>query len=593
MGYFNDRYGDDDDDDYMYKNDPTGYHAHWDVVENKFVAGTRKCSCCLKYKDKADFNKEQAAKPASKRICTECGAPLPSDLSILTIAQIKVELKRCNAAVPLTGKKAVYVDALNHAVEDTNEVNSDKENQAVAQPTTEPQPLPEYLNKLTVVRLKQELKTRGLKVSGLKAELTARLSQATGIPVMKDLPEQQASITPVANESSDDRVALAMVPPASSGIPSEVVQSRMIPKSTKQQRQETVTNKKKPTRYQPKAHKKERQAKAVLTKRQNKAAKAALTKHKSNDASATLSKHLVPPPPPTAPPRLIFSSFFESRRATLQLVKNRLIVFNKEQLKAQLAHGIETPVQTDGALQSYHGDTPLIAATRGRNVPVVRYLLRLEADPTLETASQQDDGSLKFETAADVAHKMRSIAAEKSIDDDATQSLSEWDEIVALLAAAEPFWSPCRYSGAQYSEDRKTPTNKPYYPAVLQKALSMVPSLSSSTLPDDSKVTMKVSVQDGEEKEVTVTSSLNPCGKPPPKLVDSKVVGPRAKGVSAVAKKSVQPVVQFGCLKCKGRKGCTKNVSAKCSFGCCGNCCKNGIGEASGRKKCTFKNHRK
>jgi hypothetical protein len=40
MGYFNDCYGD-DDDYYMYKNDPTGYHAHWDGFENKFIgAGT-------------------------------------------------------------------------------------------------------------------------------------------------------------------------------------------------------------------------------------------------------------------------------------------------------------------------------------------------------------------------------------------------------------------------------------------------------------------------------------------------------------------------------------------------------------------------
>jgi hypothetical protein len=191
----------------------------------------------------------------------------------------------------------------------------------------------------------------------------------------------------------------------------------------------------------------------------------------------------------------------------------------------------------------------------------ISYLLRLEADPTLETASQQDDGSLMFETAVDVAHEMRSLAAEKSIDGDATQSLAEWDEIVALFAAAAPFWSPSHYSGAQYLEDRKTPAKKPSYPAVLQKALSMVPSSSSSALPDDSNVTFKVSIQNGKEKEATPASSLNPCtssSKPPPKLfVDSKVVDPRAKKVSAVAQKRVQPVVQLGCLKCKGRKGCT------------------------------------
>jgi hypothetical protein len=124
-------------------------------------------------------------------------------------------------------------------------------------------------------------------------------------------------------------------------------------------------------------------------------------------------------------------------------------------------------------------------------------------------------------------------------------------------------------------------------------ALSMVPSLSSLALSEDDNLIVQVGIRKGNEKEATAASSLNPCGKPPPKLFESKVVEPRAKQVSAVTKKRVQPVVQLGDLKCKGRKGCTNIVSAKCSFGCCGTCCKNGIGKASGRKKCTFKNHRK
>ena len=57
-----------------------------------YAAGTRKCSKCKVFKTKKDFNKEQAALPASKRICNACGAPLPHDLSLLTVAQLKQSL---------------------------------------------------------------------------------------------------------------------------------------------------------------------------------------------------------------------------------------------------------------------------------------------------------------------------------------------------------------------------------------------------------------------------------------------------------------------------------------------------------------------
>jgi hypothetical protein len=192
-----------------------------------------------------------------------------------------VELKRRNAAVPLTaGKKAVYVDALNRALVAANEVNSDKENQVVPQPTTEPQPLPEYLNKLTVVRLKQqELKMRGLN----------SLSQATGIPVMKDPPVQQSLVTSVTNESSDSRVALAMVPPS----PSEQAGGAQ------------------------------------------------------------------------------WISLDVFRTAHVDIVENHLNSFDKQQLAVQLACGVKASIWHTGDAYHWHGDTPLIAAVRGRNVPVV------------------------------------------------------------------------------------------------------------------------------------------------------------------------------------------------------------------------------
>jgi len=55
-------------------------------ASNHLPAGTRKCSKCKQYKTKKDFNKEQEKLRANKRICNDCGPPLPKDLSRLDSA---------------------------------------------------------------------------------------------------------------------------------------------------------------------------------------------------------------------------------------------------------------------------------------------------------------------------------------------------------------------------------------------------------------------------------------------------------------------------------------------------------------------------
>lgn len=68
-----------------------------------YEAGARKCSVCQKMKTKKDFNAEEAAKPASKRCCNECGAGLPQDLKKTTVVQLKAELAK--RGLPVSGLK--------------------------------------------------------------------------------------------------------------------------------------------------------------------------------------------------------------------------------------------------------------------------------------------------------------------------------------------------------------------------------------------------------------------------------------------------------------------------------------------------------
>ena len=97
-GYFN--LDSDSDTDY----------SKYDTIGQK-DAGARKCSKCGEYKSKSSYNKEESDKPASKRICNDCGASLPSDLNNLTVAQLKDELISRDV-IPYKGLKADLVKQL-------------------------------------------------------------------------------------------------------------------------------------------------------------------------------------------------------------------------------------------------------------------------------------------------------------------------------------------------------------------------------------------------------------------------------------------------------------------------------------------------
>ena len=163
---------------------------HIDLFTGNFKTGTRKCSKCKAYKTKSDYNAEQEKKPASRRICNDCGPPMPKDLNSFTIPQIKEELKKrgvghdavkglkkadlvARLQTILDGEANVEVKSDDAAATKTDAGKSTKKSVSITYSTSAL--TREYVLSLKVVDLKKELKARGKPVSGLKAVLQDRL----------------------------------------------------------------------------------------------------------------------------------------------------------------------------------------------------------------------------------------------------------------------------------------------------------------------------------------------------------------------------------------------------------------------------------
>ena len=190
MGWFNNNM-DCDDSEFGFKPVPD----HIDPCSGYTKTGYRKCSECTAYKYRTGFTKEESKKPAAKRSCNACierGAAVsrkdPQDPSVskvnakqsvakvvpmrdivsMSIKEMKQELQSLGTCMKTMVEKGELVDALANA-------RGSKQS-----PSSRTLSLEDILL-LKVPGLKEELKARGLPVSGLKPVLQQRLTEAVGV----------------------------------------------------------------------------------------------------------------------------------------------------------------------------------------------------------------------------------------------------------------------------------------------------------------------------------------------------------------------------------------------------------------------------
>jgi hypothetical protein len=241
MGQFEENFGDPFDDEI------DAMRGQRDADSGNYEQGTRKCSECKVFKTTKDFNKEQSKKPAAKRICNDCGPPMPKDLNAFTVVQIKAQLKQ-GGEKDLTGKKADLVARLQALLDNVNaapeeqaaptETAPDVVLASTANAAPEEQAAPtesapavvlastakstltiKELKALKVADLKKELKARGLPVAGLKAVLQNRLADAEGLSLNPTVVNDSAKL---AAKESPAKASPAQASPAKASPAKEI-----------------------------------------------------------------------------------------------------------------------------------------------------------------------------------------------------------------------------------------------------------------------------------------------------------------------------------------------------------------------------------
>ena len=120
----------------------------------------------------------------------------------------------------------------------------------------------------------------------------------------------------------------------------------------------------------------------------------------------------------------------------------------------------------------WHDDTPLIAAARGGHFEVVKYLLSVNADPTLESCHICDENM----NAKQVAEKSLKIVRERydrflsgsarsydinkndgnsrQIAENLLTDIAKNESIIGILDTAAAFWPKASYAGSRFSQRR-------------------------------------------------------------------------------------------------------------------------------------------
>ena len=124
MGWYQDQHGDAEDEMKAYYDTNLAPRAHRNPANDHYVKGTRKCSRCLQLKTAKDFNLEEKAKAANRRVCNACGPPLPKDVRTLKVDALRDELTKRGLATD--GKKDDLVERLEHALYGSEEEEEER-----------------------------------------------------------------------------------------------------------------------------------------------------------------------------------------------------------------------------------------------------------------------------------------------------------------------------------------------------------------------------------------------------------------------------------------------------------------------------------
>ena len=153
----------------------------------------------------------------------------------------------------------------------------------------------------------------------------------------------------------------------------------------------------------------------------------------------------------------------------------------------------------------WHGETPLLAASKNGHVEVVYFLLTKEADPTLEACPSDDVYETPLKAVMKKISSMSSNTTNSNIGSATTflTNMKKYQVIQKLLHTAGQYWSTADYSKSHYSDRRKVAfSSDPNKPRNLGQMLTALSCVSRDFSVSEEELTeLEAQIKEAREKE--------------------------------------------------------------------------------------------